>query len=147
MPLPADPAAPQLSGRTAEMHFSVKKVEEQTLPGLDAEFMRAFGVAEGGIEALRGEVRESMQREVENLARERLRAQVMDALYAKNSIEVPRALIEQQVQQMQLDMGRRMGARDISQLPPREPLRGACAPTRGAWAAAGRTCQQRRPEG
>jgi trigger factor len=122
MPLPPDPAAPQLAGRTAEMHFTIKKVEEQSLPGLDAEFMKSFGVQEGNLETLKKEVRESMEREVENLSRERLRAQVMDALYRDNPIEVPKSLIEEQVQHMQLDMGRRMGARDVSQLPPREPF-------------------------
>jgi trigger factor len=79
-------------------------------------------VQEGNLETLKKEVRESMEREVENLSRERLRGQVMDALYRDNPIEVPKALIEEQVQHMQLDMGRRMGARDVSQLPPREPF-------------------------
>jgi trigger factor len=122
MPLPADPAAPQLAGKSAEMHFTIKKVEEQSLPGLDAEFMRSFGVQDGNFEALRSEVRESMEREIDNLSRERLRTQVMDALYKDNPIEVPRSLIEEQIQHMQLDMGRRIGARDVSQLPPREPF-------------------------
>ncbi len=122
LPLPPDPNAPQLAGRTAEMHFTIKKVEEQSLPGLDAEFMKAFGVQEGNLETLKKEVRESMEREVENLSRERLRSQVMDALYKDNPIELPKSLVDEQVQHMQLDMGRRMGASDVSQLPPREPF-------------------------
>lgn len=122
MPLPEDPAAPKLAGRSAEMHFTVKKVEEQSLPPADESFFQAFGVKEGGLETLRREVRESMAREVENLTRERLRSQVMDALYRDNPLELPRALVEEQVQQLQLDIGRRMGARDVSQLPAREPL-------------------------
>jgi trigger factor len=120
LPLPADPSAPQLQGRSAEMHFTVKKVEAQSLPALDEEFMKAFGVSDGNLETLRAEVRESMAREVGNLSRERVRTQVMDALYRDNAIEVPRALLEEQVQQLQLDMGRRIGARDVSQLPARE---------------------------
>ena len=122
MPLPADPAAPQLAGRSAEMHFTIKKVEEQSLPALDEEFMRSFGVQDGNLETLRAEVRESMEREVQNLSRERLRAQVMDALHRDNAIEVPRSLLDEQVQHMQLAMARRMGAKDVSQLPPREPF-------------------------
>jgi len=122
IPLPADPAAPQLAGRKAEMHFSLKKVEEQALPELNEEFFKAFGVKEGGLEALRTEVRNSMGREVEGLTRDRLRSQVMDALYRDNSIDLPRALVEEQVQQLQLDTGRRMGAKDVSQLPPRQPF-------------------------
>lgn len=121
-PLPPDPAAPQLAGRNAEMHFTVKKVEEQRLPALDESFFQAFGVKEGGLDALRKEVRDSMNSEIEGLTRDRLRMQVMDALYRDNPIELPRALVDEQVQQLQLDMGRRMGAKDVSQLPPREPL-------------------------
>jgi trigger factor len=122
VPLPADPAAPQLAGRTAEMHFTVKKVEQQTLPELDDAFFQVFGVKEGGLDGLRNEVRASMTREVASLTRDRLRSQVMDALYKENPLELPKTLIEEQVQQLQLDMGRRMGAKDVSQLPPREPF-------------------------
>jgi trigger factor len=111
-----------MQGSTAEIHFTVKKVEEQSLPEMNDEFFQAFGVKEGGLEALRSEVRTSMNREVEGLTRDRLRSQVMDALYRDNPLELPRALVDEQVQQQQLEMGRRMGAKDVSQLPPREPF-------------------------
>jgi trigger factor len=109
-----------LAGKTAEMDVSVKRVEEQTLPAMDDEFIRSYGVEDGTVESLRSEVRKSMDRELAGVIRNRLRAQVLDALYQENAIEVPNALIDAQVQQLQLDMGRRMGARDVSQLPPRE---------------------------
>ncbi|HXS27889.1 MAG TPA: trigger factor, partial [Steroidobacteraceae bacterium] len=81
-----------LAGRTAELSIVVKKVEEQGLPPVDDEFCRAFGVEQGGTEALRAEVRQSMQRELDELVRNRLRSQAMDALYRDNPLEVPRAL-------------------------------------------------------
>ena len=74
------------------------------------------------MEALRAEVRKSMERELADVIRNRVRGQVLDALYRENPIEVPRALIEEQVQQLQLDTARRMGVQDASQLPPREPF-------------------------
>jgi trigger factor len=117
---PADHPNTKLAGRTAELDVTVKKVEEQALPAVDEEFCRAYGVEEGGIEALRTEVRKSMDRELTGVVRNRLRTQVMDALYRDNLIEVPRTLIDEQVQQLQIDTGRRMGAKDVSQLPPRE---------------------------
>lgn len=92
------------------------------LPPLDDEFANSFGVREGGIDALRQQVRESMSREVESVTRDRLRTQVLEALYRDNPLELPKTLVEEQVQQFQLDMGRRMGAKDVSQLPPREPF-------------------------
>src|SRR5688500_13086978 len=92
------------------------------IPPLDDELARAYGIKEGGLEALRADVHNSMSREVEGLTRDKLRSQLMDALYRDNPIELPRTLVEEQVQQLQLDMGRRMGAKDVSQLPPREPF-------------------------
>ena len=117
---PAETSNAALAGKTAELKVSVKQVEAQSLPELDETFCRAFGVEDGSIEALRAEVRKSMERELADLVRGRLRAQVLDALYAQNPIEVPRTLIEEQVQQMQLDAARSMGVREVSQLPPRE---------------------------
>jgi trigger factor len=42
----------------------VRKVEESRLPEVDDAFWQAFGVGEGGIAALRTEVRENMEREL-----------------------------------------------------------------------------------
>jgi trigger factor len=115
---PADHPNKELAGKTAEFRLDVKQVEEQSLPPVDEEFAQAFGVKEGGVEALRAEVRQSMTREMNDLVRNRMRGQVLDALYRENPFEVPRALIEEQVQQLQLDMARRANISDPSQLPP-----------------------------
>ena len=108
-----------LAGKTAQFKLTVKKIEEQVLPPVDEAFCRAYGVEEGGIETLRAEVRASMEREMSSVIRGRLRNQVMEALYRNNPLEVPRALVDDAAQQMQTDAGRRAGAREASQLPPR----------------------------
>jgi trigger factor len=117
---PDNYAAKEIAGKSAEFTITVKQVEEQALPALDDVFATAFGIKEGGIDALRREVRESMERELAEAVRTRLRAQLMDALFSANPIEVPQGMVEETVQQMQVDIGRRMGAKDVSQLPPRE---------------------------
>jgi trigger factor len=109
-----------IAGKKADLQVTIKRVEEQTLPEVDDEFCKAYGVEEGGVEALRAEVRKSMERELGDVIRNRVRAQVMDGLYRENPIEVPRALIDEQVQRFQADAARRSGAKDASQLPPRE---------------------------
>jgi trigger factor len=119
---PADLSNKTLAGNTAELALTVKKVEEQSLPAVDEEFCRGFGVEEGGVEALRAEVRKSMERELADVIRNRVRSQVLDALYAENPLEIPRALVEEQVQQLQIDAARRMGVREASKMPPREPF-------------------------
>jgi trigger factor len=109
-----------VAGKTAALQVTIKKVEEHSLPAVDEEFGRAYGVEEGGVEALRAEVRKSMERELGDVIRNRVRAQVLDALYSQNPVDVPRTLLEEQVQQLQIDTARRMGVRDASQVPPRQ---------------------------
>lgn len=119
---PAEHPNKSVAGQTAELQVTIKRVEEQSLPAVDEEFARAYGVEHGGVEALRAEVRKSMERELGDVIRNRVRGQVLDALYRQNPVDVPRALLEQQVQQLQIDTARRMGVRDASQVPAREPF-------------------------
>ena len=110
----------KLAGQSAELHLSIKAVEEHSLPAVDDEFFRAYGVEQGGLTEMRAEVRKSMERELAEVIRGRVRVQALDALYKDNPLELPRALIEEQVQGLQLDTARRLGIRDASRLPPRE---------------------------
>lgn len=117
---PDDYHGKDVAGKTAEFTITLKGVEEMSLPPLDDAFAGEFGVKEGGIAQLRVEVRQSMERELADAVRNQLRAQVMDALHRENPIEVPQGMVEEAVQEMQVEIGRRMGAKDVSQLPPRE---------------------------
>ena len=119
---PADYGSPDVAGKTAEFAVTVLRVEEQGLPAIDDEFCSGFGVKEGGIENLKVEVRKSMERELAEGVKNRLRTQIMDSLYRDNPIELPNSMVEEQLQSLQMDMARRMGSRDASQLPPREQL-------------------------
>lgn len=119
---PDDYGRDEISGKTAQFAVTVKSVEEQKLPELNDEFCAAFGVTEGGVEALRTEVRRSMERELGEAVRNKLRVQVLDALHRDNPIDVPRGMVAEQVRSMQLDMARRMGIKDVSQLPASDGL-------------------------
>jgi trigger factor len=50
----------------------------------------------------------------------RLKSQVMEQLLAANPITVPKALVEAEIRDMQVELMRRAGQRDARQLPPRE---------------------------
>lgn len=119
---PAEHPEKQLAGKTVDVHLTVKQVEEPSLPAVDAEFISAFGVKDGDLAQLRNEVRDSMEREMAQAVRQRMRAAVTDALLRDNVMEVPRALVEEQVRELQLEMARRMGIKEESQLPQRQAL-------------------------
>jgi trigger factor len=119
---PASHPHKTLAGRSAQLHLSIKRVEEQSLPPVDEAFFREYGVEQGGLTEMRAEVRKSMEKELTDMVRTRLRAQVLEALYRDNPIELPRALVEEQVQALQIEAARRLGVREASQVPPRDPF-------------------------
>jgi trigger factor len=119
---PPDYANKDLAGRTAEFSITLKKVEEQSLPPVDEDFCKAFGVESGDAAKLREDVRGSMEREMQEAIRKRVRAQVLDALYRENPLELPRSMVEEQIQELQVQLLRSRGATEVKELPPREPF-------------------------
>jgi trigger factor len=54
--------------------------------------------------------------------RNKLRTQVFEALQRDNQLELPRSMVDEQIQQLQFDLLQRMGRSDTSQMPPRDPF-------------------------
>ncbi len=119
---PSDYRATELAGKHAVFKVEVKSVEEPTLPALDEEFCAAFGVTEGGVPKLREDVAANMRRELDQNIRNRNKTAVLEKLYQANPVDVPNALLEAQIRDMQIDVMRRTGAKDVSQAPDREPF-------------------------
>ena len=119
---PADHANPALAGKQATFKVNVSKVEEQQPAALDEEFAKSFGIADGNLDSLRNEVRANMERELNEAIRQKMRAQVLEALYTNNPLELPRQMVEETIQELQVEMLRRAGVKDAKQLPPREPF-------------------------
>lgn len=124
---PDDYGKAELAGKTAEFTMTVHKHEEVQLPEVDDEFCRAFGVTEGGVEQLRKEVEDNMRRELEQNVRGRVKTQLLDKLLAANPIDVPKASVDQQVRELQVDWLRRIGAnpQQLKEAPPRDPFEAA----------------------
>jgi trigger factor len=118
----ADHTNKKLAAKTATFNVKIVKVEEQVPAPLDEAFATGFGIADGNLETLRAEVRANMERELAEAVRQKVRAQVLEGLFKKNPLELPRQLVEEQIQELQVEMLRRAGVKDAKQLPPREPF-------------------------
>ena len=94
---PEDYHAEALKGKAASFAITVKKVEGQALPKVDDKFAELFGVTEGGVDALREEVKKNMQRELDQTLKAQLKENVISALVEKNEIDLPQALVDQEV--------------------------------------------------
>jgi trigger factor len=94
---PEDYHAEALKGKDAKFVMNVTKVEGLNLPKLDDEFAELFGVTEGGVDALKVEVKKNMQRELDQTLKTSVKESVIDALLADNEVDVPKALLDQEV--------------------------------------------------
>ena len=111
---PADYQTKELAGATVEFDLSVKKVEAPHVPEIDADFARQLGVADGDIDKMRVEVRSNLEREVKKRLLAKVKEQVMEALLKVNPIEVPKALVEMESQQMAEAARRDMESRGMA---------------------------------
>jgi len=89
----------QIAGKTAQFVVKVKQVEAPELPEADDAFAERLGM-EGGIEAVRNRIAESLERERDQAVRARLKGQVMEALLEKHEIELPQTLVDQELEQL-----------------------------------------------
>jgi trigger factor len=107
---PEDHHNGELKGAAVEFSVTLNKVMEMVPADLDETLFAKYGVAEGGEEQFRREVGENMARELKNAIRGKIKQQVMDALLAAHpSLEVPRALIAQEVGVLRNQMFQKFG--------------------------------------
>ncbi|ANF57710.1 trigger factor [Halotalea alkalilenta] len=117
---PADYQAEHLAGKEATFKTKVHKVEAQSLPEIDAEFTKRFGVESGDLAEFKAEVRKNMQRELDSAVENRVKQQVIDALKSANPIEVPKALVQQEIDALKRQAAQQFGLGDdfdVTQLP------------------------------
>jgi len=94
---PDDYQAKDLAGKTVEFDIKVHDVEEAALPEVDEKFLEIFKVTEGGIDAFRDQIKQNMQREADQRIRTQLKQQVLEGVVEQNPIELPKALIDGEV--------------------------------------------------
>ena len=105
---PEDYAYTEVAGKPVQFAITVHKVQAAKLPEVDDEFAKGFGVGEGGVEKLREEIRQSMERELSQAVKAQRKQAVMDKLLELNKFEVPKALIEQESQALMEQMRQQM---------------------------------------
>ena len=97
---PDDYQGKEVAGKTAQFTVTLKKVESPTLPALDAEFAQSLGITDGDLVKMRADVRNNLEREVKKRLQTRTKNNVMQALHDSTKVDVPKALIEMDVERL-----------------------------------------------
>ena len=98
---PDDYPSAEVAGKASSFNVKVHSVSERVLPEIDEDFARAFGITEGGLQALVDEITSNMERELKGLIKSKMKSQVFDGLLAHNPVEVPTSLIESEIKELQ----------------------------------------------
>ena len=97
---PADYHGADVAGKTAQFNVTVKEVEWAHVPEVDAEFAHSLGVADGDLDRMRVDIRSNLEREVKKRLQARTKESVMNALLASAQMDVPKALVDAEIEQL-----------------------------------------------
>ena len=117
---PKDYHAEEVKGKAVSFAVKVNTVSAKTLPALDDEFFKLYGVETGGEEKFREDVEANMQRELNNAIRSNVKNRIMDQLYKLNKVDVPEALVANEIIQLKKQMIQQFGGGqeiDLNMLP------------------------------
>ncbi|OGT49167.1 MAG: trigger factor [Gammaproteobacteria bacterium RIFCSPHIGHO2_12_FULL_38_11] len=97
---PAEYHVEALRAKPVTFSVTVHEIEEPKLPPLDDAFAEKLGVKEG-LDALKKQMKEKMQAELNEAAHAGVKRIVLDKLMALNPLEVPAALLDAEIEHLQ----------------------------------------------
>ena len=97
---PDDYHGKDVAGKEADFLVTMKKIEAQHLPEVDAAFAKSLGIADASVEALRADVKKNLEREVKFRVLARNKNAVMDALVKAAQLELPNSLVQNELERM-----------------------------------------------
>ena len=97
---PADYHGKDVAGKEADFLVTMKKIESQHLPEVNEDFSKTLGIESGSLEGLHADIKRNLEREVKFRVLARNKSAVMDALVAAAELDVPKALVANEVQRM-----------------------------------------------
>ena len=95
---PADYGGKEVAGKTAEFTVTVQEVARPELPEMNEEFAKSLGQTEGNVEKLLADIRQNIEREVDARISAKTKNSVMEALLSKATFDVPKALVDGEVE-------------------------------------------------
>ncbi len=100
MTFPENYHGKDVAGKQATFTVILHSVEAPRLPELNAELARLLGVEDGDVNKFKAEIRDNLTRETERRIKARNKNNVMDVLLKVCQLEVPKALLDSEVQNL-----------------------------------------------
>ena len=111
-----------LAGKTVQFMVTIKVVNAPKLPEINEEFAKTLGVTDGNVETMRAEIKANLERELKKRLQAKSKDQVMAALAETSTLDLPRALVDNEISRLQADAVKDLEKRGMTtkdlQLPP-----------------------------
>lgn len=92
---------PSLAGNKAKVELQVVSVSESSLPEVDEDFIRGFGIEDGSLEKLQQEIRGNLERELDQAIKSVLKIRLIDELVkSMPDLEVPPSIVHNEARNM-----------------------------------------------
>lgn len=106
---PEDYHGKDVAGKTAQFTLSAKTVSEAKIPEFSEELVKSFGVESGDLEDFKKDVRQNMEKELAQKLKASLKNTVMAGLLSKNEVTAPKALVDDEIKNLKMQMAQSMG--------------------------------------
>lgn len=93
-----------LAGKEALFKIKVKKVMQGELPEVDEALAAKYNITEGGVDALKRDIKENMTRELDRVVSSRNREKIFDAILAKHHFDIPSSLVDKEIESLKHEM-------------------------------------------
>jgi len=103
---------PTMAGKQAVFRVKVKEIKKKVLPKLDDEFAKDIGGYKD-LKELRSRIREDLKREGEESAKRDVERQLVEKLIERNSFDVPRSMVEGQIDYFVADTKIRLASQGV----------------------------------
>lgn len=110
---PEDYHGKEVAGKKASFTVTLHGVQQPVVPEVNADFARELGVEDGDIGKMRADIRANLEREVKRRVQQRVKDQVLKALIDNARLEVPKALIDAEIDRLMQGMAESLKARGM----------------------------------
>jgi len=111
-----------VAGKKVNFTITLNSIEAPILPEIDSEFAKSVGITEGDVDKLQEEIRSNLVSEVSRRLKARNKDAAMDALLRVAKFDVPKVLVDEEVQILIQQTAQDMEARGMkmkgASLPP-----------------------------
>ena len=98
----------ELAGKAVVFHVHVNSIREKEMPELDEDFVKEVSETANTVDEYKAEIRERLESQAENRAESAFENEVIEKVVENAEVDIPEAMIEEQIDNMLRDMEMRM---------------------------------------